>query len=184
MKRIIYIYALLTCFACANSSDKATLSTESMPTEAKEENMVDDFDLNGRASFKFDENNNNYQFDSNTISLINPLTQKLQELYDLQVLQQQHPEFKAEIASQLERLGDFKSAIPQETETIKIQDIDFIGSIHQINDSTFSQQLIYSKILNDTQITKDSILALIHVSLIEIDGQENINTTFTFKDIE
>jgi len=178
MKKIIYIYALFLCFACA---DKAS-NTEAIPTEAENEHAVDNYDFNGKTLFKFDEKSANFQYDTHTniFLLKNTITQKLQEFYDLQLLLQQYPEFKEEISSQLDRFGAVQKILPDHVTAIKIKEIEFIGMLTQLNDSTFSQKLLFSKALNTTQVKKDSIAVIIHLSRVNLDDKENINTLFTF----
>lgn len=111
---------------------------------------------------------------------IDLISQKLQEYYDLSVLQQQFPELKKELTSQIKTLSNSEASLNTDS-NISIKNVSQIGNSKQLSDSITELVLkfeIHSK--KRTQI--DTITALVKTSKITIDNEEFTTRKIEFKD--
>jgi hypothetical protein len=126
--------------------------------------------------------------DANTVSKpiasdfteIDLISQKLQEYYDLSVLQQQFPELEKELTSQIKTLSNSEASLNTDS-NISIKNVSQIGNSKQLSDSITELVLkfeIHSK--KRTQI--DTITALVKTSKITIDNEEFTTRKIEFKD--
>jgi hypothetical protein len=126
--------------------------------------------------------------DANTVSKpiasdfteIDLISQKLQEYYDLSVLQQQFPELEKELTSQIKTLSNSEASLNTDS-NISIKNVSQIGNSKQLSDSITELVLkfeIHSK--KRTQI--DTITALVKTSKITIGNEEFTTRKIEFKD--
>ncbi len=99
-------------------------------------------------------------------------TVKLQELYDLLALKQEHPEFKESIETQLENYtNDTMAAINKPEKESLIKNIELKGNLIEVSDSVQKMKLYYDVVSNNL-IQKDSIWAEVTTHEIEVNGKK------------
>lgn len=105
--------------------------------------------------------------------------QKLQDYFDLLVLQQQHPEFKNEIHKQLVALSSDSTKIPLNTAKISIEEVQQIGVPEKISDSVQLLTVSFNVVTPSTTI-KDTLVAKIVSKKVMVEGTEVTTTKLQF----
>lgn len=127
--------------------------------------------------------------DANTVSKpiasdfteIDLITQKLQEYYDLSVLQQQFPELEKELTSQIKALSNSEASVSSHTKDISIKNVSQIGSSKQLSD-TITELVLKFEIHSEKRTQIDTITALVKTSKITIDNEDFTTRKIEFKD--
>jgi len=127
--------------------------------------------------------------DANTISKpiasdfteIDLITQKLQEYYDLSMLQQQFPELEKELTSQIKTLSNSEASVSSHTKDISIKNVSQIGSSKQLSDS-ITELVLKFEIHSEKRTQVDTITALVKTSKITIDNEDFTTRKIEFKD--
>lgn len=151
---------LLFTLSCAHDRSKTPLKEMDAAIEAFEAEIssVDDYE-------SFD-----YQYIT---------AQKLQDLYDLLVLQKQYPEFNDAIALQLKKFSEDRFSIPDSVTAISIENVERIGEIQNVSDSVQKLKLHFNIVTGNIMLP-DSITAIISRNTVRIDNKKTIATTVTF----
>jgi len=161
MNRLIYIFVVLFITSCANNRKEA--ATEAVDMEKTETVLESTATEDAEEVFTFQH-----------------LTeQKLQDYFDLLVLQEQHPEFIDDIRTQLQELSKdsvIKADFPQK---VAIQNVQQVGETLQVSDSIQKIRLRFDIIANNS-IKKDSITAIIKTKKVSLDNEEFISTKVKF----
>jgi len=161
MKKFIYIYILFFIAACANQPKNEAVEEELKEFETGLENsaledMAEEF---------------TYQH----------LTkQKLQDYFDLLVLEQEHPEFGEDIALQLLELSNDTLKISIASQKVSIQNVQQIGAVIKISDSIQKIRLVFDIVAEDSK-KSDSITAIVSTKKIYLDQKEVISTKVVFE---
>ena len=165
MRKLVYIFIALLLISCANNKKE-------VPTEAIESvDMEKTETVFESAALEDKKEAFSYQY----------LTeQKLQDYYDLLVLQQQHPEFKEDITAQLQELSNDVTAIPDSTQKITIKNVQQMGATLKISDSVQKIRLLFDIVTESTN-KRDSITAIVSTKKVYLDQQEVISTKVVFE---
>jgi hypothetical protein len=105
--------------------------------------------------------------------------QKLQDYFDLLLLQKNHPEFKNDIIKQLQDISDEQRTISATANNIKIQNIKQIGMPQKLSESVQKLTLSFDIVIGKTR-QKDTIFAMINAKKISLDGKEFVSTKVFF----
>jgi len=162
MNRLIYIFVVLFIASCANNRKEA--ATEAVDME-QSETVLESTAFEDAAI--------------ETFTFQHLTEQKLQDYFDLLVLQQQHPEFIDDIRIQLQELSKdsvIKADFPQK---VDIQNVQQVGETLQVSDSIQKIRLRFDIIANNS-IKKDSITAIIKTKKVSLDNEEFISTKVKF----
>lgn len=162
MKRFLYIYVAFFMMSCANER-KNEAPIEGVNME-KTETMLE--------STAFEDAKEAFTFQHLT-------EQKLQDYFDLLVLQQQHPEFIEDIRTQLHELSEDSIIISYFPQKVDIKNIQQIGETQIISDSIQRIELRFDIITNNS-VKKDSITAIIKTKTITLDNEELSSTKVVF----
>jgi hypothetical protein len=204
MRKLLYIFGFLLCVACSESAKK---SQDAAPTsdewKVKESNYTEGESFKGDSKrkdadlkilniekYKVDEIRKDdaaYSFTTNYFSLddINTeISTKLQANYEAQLLATKHPEFAEAIKEQLTASNKFHTALSDSIQTIKIEDLEFLGSLKSLNDSVSTQKMRYTSVINSKYKQKDSVLVVVKRAMILIDDVLKANTSFTFEKLD
>ncbi|MCF6348758.1 MAG: hypothetical protein L3J20_10735 [Flavobacteriaceae bacterium] len=161
MKRLLYIFVVLLITSCAKSRKEVPIESVEMD---KTETVLESAAIE----------------DAKEMFTYQHLTeQKLQDYYDLLVLQQQHPEFVEDITTQLHELSNDSIIISDLIQKVNIENVQQIGEIQQISDSIQKIKLRFDIIANNS-VKKDSITAIIKTKKISLDNEELISTKVVF----
>ena len=156
MKQLLYIMIIICAWSCKNHDAMELKNIEVEDANTVSKPIASDF------------------------TEIDLISQKLQEYYDLSVLQQQFPELKKELTSQIKTLSNSEASLNTDS-NISIKNVSQIGNSKQLSDSITELVLkfeIHSK--KRTQI--DTITALVKTSKITIDNEEFTTRKIEFKD--
>lgn len=160
MKKVIYIFMSLIIISCAKheSKSKATDALEVENIYSSEETTDE---LTPDLKFTTNESTiNEYQLLA---------TQKLNDVYDLINLKQQHPDFKEDIQAQLNALILNSDALPFFNGKVSIENITQKGNIVKVSDSIYKMQLNFN-VVSKNKTIKDSINASITTKVEIING--------------
>ncbi len=160
MRIVLYITLLLFVLSCTHDRSKTSLKEMDATIEAFEAELP--------AVNNFEE-----------IDYQNLTTQKLQDLYDLLVLQKQYPEFNDAIALQLKKFSEDRFSIPDSVIAISIENIERAGELQNVSDSIKKLKLRFNIVAGNTALP-DSITAIISRKIIRIDNKKTMATTVTF----
>ena len=169
--KIVYIVCFLLCFSCANENAKKSIpETETKSEEATvgRSDLLDDADKKSMNDIEL-----NFSLDH--------IEEKLQASYEAQILATKHPEFREAIKEQLANSNKFNATLSDSINTIEIQDMLLLDDISQRNDSIMTQRILYSYVINSKLVKKDSALVVMKHTLIKIDNEMKLNTSFSFK---
>lgn len=159
MKKLAIIFGLaLLIISCKNNN--------SFAPGANEEASIDDFFESSGSSF----------------TKTDLLEQKLQEVYDLSLLKQLHPEFEEELLNQIKSLSDGEILLTEKTDAVKINNLTLIGDVNIKSDS-ISEIKLYYEVSYNNKVVIDSILAIVKTHNIEIEGDNFSSTKIRFKKI-
>ncbi len=159
MKKILIYSLIILLGACAHAPNKENSEAKSNISALDIEEIIPE-------KFAFE----------------NITTLKLQEYFDLLVLEKKHPEFKKELELQIRKMANFNFPIDSLSTNIKIKNIKQIGNLVRVSDT--SQRLKISFDINTTTSSKnDSIAMLVHSKTILIDTQEMTTTQVVFEKI-
>lgn len=156
MKQLLYIMIIICAWSCKNHDAMELKNIEVEDANTVSKPIASDF------------------------TEIDLISQKLQEYYDLSVLQQQFPELEKELTSQIKTLSNSEASLNTDS-NISIKNVSQIGNSKQLSDSITELVLkfeIHSK--KRTQI--DTITALVKTSKITIDNEEFTTRKIEFKD--
>lgn len=162
MKRFLYIYVAFFMMSCANER-KNEAPIEGINME-KTETMLE--------STAFEDAKEAFIFQHLT-------EQKLQDYFDLLVLQQQHPEFIEDIRVQLHELSEDSIIISYFPHKVDIKNVQQIGETQIVSDSIQRIKLRFDIITNNS-VKKDSITAIIKTKKITLDNEELSSTKVVF----
>lgn len=157
-KNLIYILLILLA-ACAEAKKEPEMMENDIIIEASPVVAIEDFQ---------------YQ---------NISKQKLQDLFDLLILQKNHPEFYVDITTQLNEISKDNISVSDKIENVLIENISMIEPIRKVSDSIKTMKIDFDRISN-LGVLKDSLLVIIKTEQIIIDEDELESTSITFKKIE
>ncbi len=163
MKRPLYFLLLLFVLSCAKNKSE-TPARDILEMEA-EEAVSEAKPILGNTSETFE-----YQ---------HLTTQKLQDYFDLLLLQQQHPEFKKSITIQLQKLLKDSIALSHPVQEITIQNVQQIGNIQHVSDS-IQKMKVHFDMIADNDTKSDSIVVFIKTKKIVLDGNTVIAAKLMF----
>ncbi|OUS02117.1 hypothetical protein A9Q86_05555 [Flavobacteriales bacterium 33_180_T64] len=155
MKKLIYILFVLCIVACKQN--------EAM--------KKDDVNTHALSNFK-----------TSTMTSEDISSRKLEEYIDLITLQQKHPEFESDINEQLKNFTNGKLSLNY-PKGFKISDIKQLGESKIISDS-LEHLILEFTVTNNSQTLKDSILAEIRSTSIDMDGEIRISKKVRFLNFE
>ena len=161
MKQVIYILIVVFMLSCAKGPKQDTIEASVM----EESEMV-------LESSVMDDIKEEFTYQSLT-------EQKLQDYYDLLVLQQQHPEFIEDIAAQLQELSNDSITIPEAVQKIVVKNVQAIGAPQVLSDSVQKIKLRFD-IIADSGVQTDSITAIISTKKIRIENKDALATRVLF----
>jgi len=159
MKYLLYIALALMVLSCARNKAEEMVSTEAIDNEKSLELATSEASI---------------------ATYTGLAQQKLQDYFDLLVLQNEHPEFKAEIISQLEQLSEDTISLPEDIASVSIENVEQRGDIENVSDSVQKMTLDFD-IVSTNFRKKDSINVLIHTQWIDIDGEKLPATKVSFE---
>ncbi len=165
MRRLLYIALIINVLSCAKQSKEAPIEVDAVEIQ---ENMV----LESPMAKKADEG---FAFQQLT-------QQKLQEYYDLIVLQKQHPEFKEDINSQLKELSRAKILVDA-SEEVQIKNVQQIGKSEQASD-TIQKIRIRFDVVGTNSTRTDTLTAIIKTKKMMLDNKEVVSTKVVFLQIK
>lgn len=181
MKKIVYILSFLLCFSCANEKKADMMTKEEIIVE--EDFKVDESSLRNDADGNTD--TKSPEVDFSLISYLDTeIEEKLQANYEAKILAVKHPEFKAAIKEQLAGSDKFSFTLSDSIETIEIKDIKRSGVMTERNDSITTQKVTYTSLINSKYKQKDSVLVVMKHTMIIIDNEVKINTSFLFEKLD
>lgn len=158
MNRVSLVILLIIIFSCSNARKETEMNNDILIEAAYEESNED--------------------FDYQNIS-----KQKLQDLFDLLVLKQKHPDFTTDIVKQLKEISEDSIFISNGIENIKIENIAVIESIQKISDSIQVQKIDFD-IRSNLGNSKDTLLVIIKTKKVTIDDEQFDSTEISFKRIK
>ncbi len=159
MKKLLYIIIALLIGSCNNNSPNSL--------EMKSADNYDYF-FNAASS-------------NRTFTKLNLAEQKLQELYDLSLLQKQHPEFEKGIEIQLSKLSKNAVSLPNKAIKLSITNVVQIGNVVTVSDSISKLKLRFDVISEQGTTATDSIIAVIKAKTIFINNETVTSTKITFE---
>lgn len=157
MRQLLYIMIIICAWSCKNHDAMELKSIEIEDTNTVSKPIASDF------------------------TEIDLITQKLQEYYDLSVLQQQFPELEKELTSQIKTLSDSEASVSSHTKDISIKNVSQIGSSKQLSD-TITELVLKFEIHSEKRTQIDTITALVKTSKITIDNEDFTTRKIEFKD--
>lgn len=104
--------------------------------------------------------------------------QKLQDYFDLLVLQNKHPDFNDDIVQQIKEISN-ENRIILDTNKIKIINIQLIGNIQKVSDSIQKMKIAFD-IETKNNIKKDSVIAIVNAKSIMLDDKEFVSNKIQF----
>lgn len=158
MKKLIYIFIVQIVVSCNNMKDNAP-SVNADYEVLKTEKII------AKPNFIYEE----------------LAIQKLQEMYDLISLKEQHPEFSKAIKSQLKAYTNDSIGIPN-SKDILIKNIKLKGEVVKVSDSVQKMKLFYD-IISNSSIKQDSIWAIIMTNKIDFEGKKIESKKIKFNSI-
>ncbi len=169
MKKLLYIFITLFIISCANNKKEAAMdAVESVEMEQNKTTILE--------STAIEDMSGVFQYQQIT-------TQKLQDYFDLSILQQQHPEFKEEITTQLQELSKDILIIADSTQQVIIENVQQLSEIQRVSDSVQKIKIRFD-IRTNNSVKNDSITAIITTKKIRLDDKEVISTKILFERIE
>ena len=105
--------------------------------------------------------------------------QKLQDYYDLSVLQIKHPDFKETIEQQLRRISKDSSILDIPNEKLWIHNVRQHGKHQELSDSIHKIKIIFD-IVGENFLKKDSITAIIKNKVIILDEKKTQTISISF----
>jgi len=169
MKKLLYISIAFFIISCANNRKEAAIdAVESVEMEQNETTVLE--------STAMEDMSAEFQYQQIT-------TQKLQDYFDLSVLQQQHPEFKEEITTQLQELSKDILIIEYSTQQAIIENVQQLNEIQRVSDSVQKIKIRFDIRTNDS-VKSDSITAIIITKKIRLDDEEVTSTKVLFERVE
>lgn len=157
MRQLLYIMIIICAWSCKNHDAMELKSIEIEDTNTVSKPIASDF------------------------TEIDLITQKLQEYYDLSVLQQQFPELEKELTSQIKALSNSEASVSSHTKDISIKNVSQIGSSKQLSD-TITELVLKFEIHSEKRTQIDTITALVKTSKITIDNEDFTTRKIEFKD--
>jgi len=162
MKKFIYIYSLFFIVACAKQGKN----------EAPVEQDMKEYEI-GNENSAFVDISEEFTYQHLT-------KQKLQDYFDLLVLQQEHPEFETTIALQLQELSNDTLKFSNVLHKISIENVQQIGATIKISDSIQKIRLLFDMVAEGSKKI-DSITAIVSTKMVYLDQKEVISTKVVFE---
>jgi hypothetical protein len=162
MKKIVYIIIIFLIVSCKNETKNKSFEVYDIEPVGIED-YDDSFEFSIIKSFNYEK-------------LINL---KLQDYFDLKVLEQQHPEFKDAIKKQLYALSNDDIDVSNFSTKITIENIRQIGKPIIVSDSVQKLKLHFD-IVTEQNKTTDSIIATIINKSVVIDNEKRLSTKIIF----
>ena len=193
MRKFLYILSFLLCVSCSQSEKKSQDASPAYEDLKVKENTFTEEDgwhndtKREDLDFKSDDKSKDYNFTINYFSLDNlnsEISTKLQANYEAQILAIKHPEFAETIKEQLADSNKFTESLSDSIQTIMIEDIKFSGSLQSVNDSIYTQKMVYTSLINSKYKQRDSVLVVLKRATIKIDNDAKMNTSFTFEKLD
>jgi len=159
MKRVLYSILILFFFSCTNAS-----KNEASPTldVSENEKTVEEIEETTEAF--------TYQ---------NLSKQKLQEFYDLLLLQKNHPEFNEDISIQLKGISEKNINVPKTATQVSVKEIKQLKENEVISDSI--TKVFFEYKLDFNGVTKiDTITAIVITKQVLINDEQQIFTKLKF----
>ncbi|MEM7087464.1 MAG: hypothetical protein AAF489_14855 [Bacteroidota bacterium] len=163
MKRLVHIVVVsFLLFSCANSNKEASMSGADLSeAEVSESNPID--------------------LSETTLMTNTDLAKaKLQDYFDLLILQQKHPEFKEDIRAQIRSLSESDLNISDSLSIISIENLRHTGPIERYGDS-LQKIRFYFNLVSDNGRLEDSITAVLRTQKITLEQKEVTATKVTFE---
>ncbi len=160
MRKLGYILIFVILGSCMNNKEVKLESAAPIMVEES-----DDMD--------------SHRIENINFSITTLAEQKLQEYYDLSLLQKHHPEFENDIKLQLNKLADTLLILPNTTREIIIKNVTEID-YQKITDSTSKLRLRY-EVISDRGSTFDTISAIIKTKAITVNNETITTNKLTFK---
>ncbi|NMH87341.1 hypothetical protein [Flavivirga algicola] len=120
-----------------------------------------------------------YLIENSHFNITTLARQKLQEYYDLSLLQKYHPEFENDIKIQLSKLSDTVPNIPNTSREIVIKNVSEIDN-QKLTDSTSKLQLRY-EVISEQGSTFDTISAILKTKTVILNNNRVTTNKLTFK---
>jgi len=164
MRQFIYLLIVIIVFSC-NETSKAVLDSETY--------YEIDESIQAEKSLSI--------YEEKSFSQQDLINEKLQELYELIELKNNHPDFAASIELQLKEYTD--DTIILKDANVSIKNIELKEEIVNLSDSLQKLKLHY-EIHSNNFSRKDSIYTLISTKNITIDGEAKTSKKIKFQSIK
>jgi len=164
MKKVIYVMICMLWLTCANETKNKSESVEyRMEAISAEEDDI--------------------SMDLKPINYEQLAEHKLMEYFDLLRLKQEHPEFEKDIISQLQGFSNDSESIDSYEKIDSIINIRQLGKLIKESDSIQKMRL-YFDIVSGITTTSDSVMAIITIKFITVEGRKIPSTKVMFKNIK
>jgi len=177
MKKIVSIVCFLLCFSCNQRAQKS----ENAVSKEAEEFKVERSDLLDDAKGK---TLNDIEVDFSLTTMNLEIEEKLQANYEAKILAAKHPEFREAIKEQLANSDKFSFTLSDSIERVEIKDMQLSGNMLKRSDSITTQKILYTTLINSKYPQKDSVLVVMKRTMIVIDNQVKMNTSFSFERLD
>ena len=164
-KMLTYLSLLLLVISCAKNKNEA-------PIENEKAVEIDQIETVLESTATSEDVRETFEYQQLT-------TQKLQDYFDLLVLQRQHPEFKEDITTQLKELSKDSIKISETVQQITITNVQQIGAVKHLSDS-LQKIVMRFDMISGNAVKSDSITALISTKKIHLDNREVTATKVLF----
>lgn len=155
MKKLFYLLTLLLIFSCSH---------------VEKNRELEEIDSNRRNKHEIIE----------SFSFENKTKQKLQDYFDLLVLEQKHPKFREDILKQLKDISSVKKSV-LDTNDIQIKKLSLIGNVEKISDSVQKFKISFDVVFGKT-MRRDTIITIVSTKDIVIDGKALKATKIKFSE--
>ena len=151
MKNIGYLILVFLIFSCANKAEKKEMyKLESAKEVAVKERFTNEIRTK----------------------------QKLQDYFDLLVLEQKNPAFKEAILEEIQHISSTNKKVT-DTNAIQIQNLKLLGKIQIISDTVQKIKITFER-KSVNKIKKDTINVTINTKKVIIDGKEMVSSKIRF----
>ncbi len=166
--RLLFLLNLSFLVAC-NSGAERNASKAAETFEAEEAVSVSEMEMDESIT---------------TIDYQGIVSEKLQELAELQQLINTHPEFESELREQLHSISPDSILTGTKSESIQISEITPLGGTIEFSDSIQDGVKFSYRITTNNGSKLDSILARFQNTTVEIDGEQFTSTKVTFESLK
>jgi hypothetical protein len=162
MKKLTYIAIAILFSACANNTKEASVS---------------DMDFSETEIY----GNDNMELEGTAVRESTDLASaKLQDYFELVLLQQKHPEFKEDIRAQIQSLSERGLLLADSIPVISIENIRQNGAVQSLSDSLQKIQF-YFDLTTENGVRADSITAVLRTQIVTLDEQKVTAIKVTFE---